>query len=101
MNSGSRFVADRGIEVARVLRIVAENSSAHCPRTPQVKDLFILRLVRALLRACVMYATLAAAQEEWPRNDLATLDDRVPDSPLTNSLAQQIPPSSQVAVQPD
>jgi hypothetical protein len=48
-----------------------------------------------------MYANLAAAQEEWPRNDLATLDDRVPDSPLTNSLAQQIPPSSQVAVQPD
>jgi hypothetical protein len=54
-----------------------------------------------MLPACLLFATVAVAQEEWRQEGDGRSDDRVSDSRLTDGLSVQAAASSQPEVKPD
>lgn len=104
MNSRGWSPAERIAELVRALRtlhIAVEIGSHQAPCTPHAKEPFALRIVRAMLPACLLFATVAGAQEEWQQEGDERSDGRVSDSRLTDGLSVQTAASSQPEVKPD
>jgi hypothetical protein len=68
-----------------------------CSAITRAQVLFVRWGIRALLPAWVLFAVLAAAQEEWQRQDSVRPHDFVHDSQLTDSLSVQLPAGSRTS----
>lgn len=77
----------------------AEIGFRQVPSRARAQAVSVLSVVRTLLPACILFATMAVAQEEWPRRDNARPDSMVDSSLIRNSTSQR-PASSEADVKP-
>lgn len=104
MNSRVRFLRDGNLgSVVELVKLRCELDPRtqigllRVPDTKRTQIIFVLRVFRALLSACCLFAPFAIAQEEWPRPDRARPLDFIANT-STETLGAQIPASSEIEV---